>query len=306
MGTRDSPPSLEVTQVSFPQVSSPPSPPRHITPHVPQGHVEQAQGPRDMYGLSPSDAVISSRTPRSPRDKGPPSWYPCLAVDRDHCKSVPGPHDPHDSPTPGLMPTLVSNTAVTHSGVPQLSRTRIPTSWVSRIDTHPVARTTARWILNARDPRLVGHSLKYIRPGAYPIEEGGFLHSPPSQEWRPTYNTIKSPAIWISPNKRRPICLSHTPRSLRPRGQDSQWNSPGHNRPRRWFAPTRTARRSLPSARSFATGHNQLCKAYLPFLEMSCSHSELLVPSSFFSDPASTNSRGNPSGTQPSALDMSL
>ena len=158
---------------------------------------------------------------------------PLLVVDLYHVKHVPGPHD-SPCPTHGIMPTLALDTAVTHSGVQRLSRTGNLDSRVSRIDTHPVARTTARWIPNnARDPRLTGHSRGHIGPGAYPIDEGGCFHSPPSQEWSPTYNNITSPTIWISPHMRRPICLRHPPRSLRSGGQESQWNPPGHIRPRR-------------------------------------------------------------------------
>ena len=104
-----------------------------------------------LYGISSKKTgirrtrgktLIPFGTPWLPRDKGPSSWYPCLAVDLGHLKPDPDPHDP-PSVTPGMMSTPVPHTAVTQSGIPQLPRTGNPASWVSRIDTHPVARTTA-------------------------------------------------------------------------------------------------------------------------------------------------------------------
>ena len=84
-----------------------------------KGHVEQAQGRRDLRGLTPVDAVIPLGIPWSPRDKGPASWYPFLAVNLDHVKPILGPHDP-PCLTPSLMLTRAPYMAVTQSGVPQL------------------------------------------------------------------------------------------------------------------------------------------------------------------------------------------
>ena len=93
MDDRRSPPSHAAYQVSPPQASSPPIVPRCIITHVAKDHVKYSQGPRDLPGLTPGDAVTPFGIPSSPRDKDPASWYPCLAVVRDHVKHTQGPQD---------------------------------------------------------------------------------------------------------------------------------------------------------------------------------------------------------------------
>ena len=156
--------------------------------------------------------------PASPRDKGPASLYPCLAVATGHVKHAQGPHEP-TYPTHGAFNVTAAAPSPNHLYLPAHHTPHglsLPTE--APIAYPPHAYTTAPRSLCQHNlthgpskPIITVHGIDAVLPGLHTHDEATHTGSLSSREGNPTY--------WIPPPANgvqypgQPGCIS---RQVRP------------------------------------------------------------------------------------------